>query len=43
MVGATDIIDVTLYLTLPMKGLKMTVYVGESGNIQNVLFLNKII
>jgi len=43
MVDATHIIDFTLYLTLHMKGLKMTFYMGESGSIQNVLFLNKII
>jgi hypothetical protein len=43
MVDAIHIIDFTLYITLRMKGLKMTIYMGESGSVQNVLFLNKII
>jgi hypothetical protein len=43
MVDATHVIDFTLYLTLHMKGLKMTIYLGESESIQNVLFLNKIV
>jgi hypothetical protein len=43
MVHATHIIVFTLYLTLHVNGLKMTIYMGESESIHIVLFLNKII
>jgi hypothetical protein len=41
MVDATHIVDFTLYVTLHMKGLKMTLYMGESGSIQNVLLFKQ--